>query len=286
MIDGLEDLFQDFSRNANEQRALRALLTGCPQWLRALRGRPLGLVVFARHDLVLKAIPQNTQQFFERYRAYELRWNRTEALRLVAWVCAQSGALKPAANVDVRRARASELSRLLIQVWGRKLGSDGSREARSEDWFIAALSDFNLQIQARDIVYFLAEAAGDSAGEEKATRWSDRLLTPPAMRRALPRVSREKISAMARENVPVGDLFKRLQNLSDDIRKVPFTLTSVELDLPEAQLLEANGVLFREGDKCWIPEIYRHGLGFVGSNVGRPRIVSITKLIRDRRDDT
>ncbi len=284
VIDGLEDLFQDFSSNVHQQRALRALLTGCPEWLRSLRGRPLGLVVFVRRDLVLNSVPQNAQQFLERHRAYELRWNRTEALRLVAWVCERADALAPATNVDVRSAGSKELSRLLIQVWGQKLGSDNSREARSEDWFLAALSDFNLQIQARDIVFFLAEAARDSAGEEKATRWTDRLLTPSAMRRALPRSSREKISAMALENVPVGRLFKHLQELPEDIRKVPFTLTSVKLDLADAQLLEANGVLFREGDQCWIPEIYRHGLGFGGSNVGRPRIVSITKLIRDRRD--
>jgi hypothetical protein len=169
-------------------------------------------------------------------------------------------------------------------VWGQKLGSDNSREARSEEWFLAALSDFNLQIQARDIVFFLAQAARGSAGEDSTTRWADRLLTPPAMRRALPLSSREKINAMAQENAPVGRLFDRLQQLPEDIRKVPFTLKSVGLELAEAQLLEANGVLFREGDQYWIPEIYRHGLGFSGSKVGRPRIVSITKLIRDRGD--
>jgi MinD-like ATPase involved in chromosome partitioning or flagellar assembly len=285
VVDGLEDLFQDFSNNARQQRALRALLTGCPEWLRSLRGLPLGLVVFVRSDLVVNSVPQNAQQFLERYRAYELRWNRTEALRLVAWVCEHAEALRLSADVDIRRAGSKDLSRLLIQVWGQKLGSDNSREARSEEWFLAALSDFNLQIQARDIVFFLAQAARGSAGEEHTTRWTDRLLTPSAMRRALPLSSREKISAMAMENAPVGRLFDRLQQLPEDIRKIlPFTLKSVGLDLTEAQLLEANGVLFREGDQYWIPEIYRHGLGFGGSKVGRPRIVSITKLIRDRGD--
>ena len=282
VIDGLEDLFQNFSNDVRQQRALRALLTGCPEWLRSLRGLPLGLVVFVRRDLVVNSVQQNAQQFLERYRAYELRWNRTEALRLVAWVCEHAKALRPGADFDILRAGSQELSRLLIQVWGQKLGSDNSREARSEEWFLAALSDFNLQIQARDIVFFLAQAAKGSAGEESTTRWTDRLLTPPAMRRALPLSSREKIDAMAQENAPVGRLFDRLQQLPEDIRKVPFTLKSVGLELAESQLLEANGVLFREGDQYWIPEIYRHGLGFSGSKVGRPRIVSITKLIRDR----
>ncbi|MBL1088847.1 MULTISPECIES: KGGVGR-motif variant AAA ATPase [Streptomyces] len=282
VVDGLEDLFQYFSSDIQQQRALRALLTGCPEWLRSLRGRPLGLVVFVRRDLVLNSVQQNAYQFLERYRAYELRWNRTEALRLVAWVSERARVLSHDPSIGIRSAGAKELSRLLVQVWGQKLGSDGSREARSEEWFLAALSDFNLQIQARDIVYFLAEAASDSAGDEKAARWSDRLLTPSAMRRALPRCSREKITAMSLENVPVGIVFRHLQALQEETRKVPFTLDSVKLDSTQARLLEDNGVLFREKDQYWIPEIYRYGLGFGVSTVGRPRVVSITKLIRDR----
>jgi hypothetical protein len=284
VIDGLEDLFQDFSSDVRQQHALRALLTGCPEWLRSLRGLPLGLVVFVRRDLVVNSVQQNTQQFLERYRPYELRWNPAEALRLVAWVCERADALSPAADSDLRRAGSKDVSRLLIQVWGQKLGSDRSREARSEDWFLAALSDFNLQVQARDIVYFLAQAAHGSAGEESSARWTDRLLTPQAMRRALPLSSREKITAIAQENVPVRRVFDHLRQLPVDSRKVPFTLKSVGLDSDQAQLLEANGVLFRDGDQCWIPEIYRFGLGFSGSSVGRPKVVSITRLIRDRGD--
>lgn len=284
VIDGLEDLFQDFSSNSKQQRALRALLTGCPDWLRSLRGRPLGLVVFVRRDLVLNSVQQNAQQFLERHHAYSLRWNRTEALRLVAWVGRRAGVLDQDDSVDIRSASPKSLSRLLIQMWGQKLGSDKSREARSEEWFLAALSDFNLQIQARDIVYFLAEAASDSAADEKTGRWADRLLTPSSMRRALPRSSREKISAIELENVPVRAVFAHLREIPEEVRKVPFTLESVKLDSMQARLLEANGILFRENDQYWMPEIYRYGLGFGVSNVGRPRVVSITKLIRDRSD--
>jgi hypothetical protein len=284
VIDGLEDLFQDFSNDARQQQALRSLLTGCPEWFRSLRGLPLGIVVFVRRDFVINSIPQNAQQFLERYRPYELRWNRIEALRLVAWVCEHAGALGHAGDFDIRHAELRELSELLIQVWGQKLGSDKSREARSEEWFFAALSDFNLQIQARDIVFFLHEAARRSASDETTARWADRLLTPQAMRRALPVSSREKIAAIEMENVPVGRLFGHLQQLPEELRKIPFTLKSVNLDLAEAQLLEANGILYREGDQYWIPEIYRHGLGFSGGKVGRPRMVSIAKLIRDRGD--
>src|SRR5215475_665179 len=272
VLDGLEDLFQEFSSDGRQQRALRALLTGCPDWLRSLRGRPLGLVVFVRRDLVLNAIQQNTDQFLARHRAYELRWNSTEALRLAAWVCERAGVLRLVEGEDTRTASAALLSRILTQVWGQKLGSDASREARSEDWFLAALSDFNLQIQARDVVSFLAEATQNALDDERTSaRWPDRLLPPTAMRRALPACSREKIRAISQENRPVGDLFQRLRGLSEDVRKVPFTLETVDLTPADARLLEANGVLFREEDKYWIPEIYRHGLDFGVTGASRPK---------------
>src|SRR5262249_40354590 len=173
VLDGIEDLFRKFSSDGRQQRALRALLTGCPDWLRSLRGRPLGLVVFVRRDLVLNSIQQNTDQFLARHRAYELRWNRTEALRLAAWVCERAGVLRLVEGEEMRTASAALLSRILTQVWGQKLGSDTSREARSEDWFLAALSDFNLQIQARDIVSFLAVATQNAFDDERtSTRWT------------------------------------------------------------------------------------------------------------------
>lgn len=287
VLDGLEDVFQKFSSDGRQQRALRALLTGCPDWLRSLRGRPLGLVVFVRRDLVLNAIQQNTDQFLARHRAYELRWNRVEALRLAAWVCERVAVLRLAEGEDARTASAALLSRILTQVWGQKLGSDTSREARSEDWFLAALSDFNLQIQARDIVSFLAEATQNALDDERTSaRWIDRLLPPTAMRRALPACSKEKIRAISQENPPVGELFQRLRELPESVRKVPFTLESVGLSPGDARLLEANGVLFREEDQYWIPEIYRHGLDFGATGTGRPRVLAIAKLIRRRNDST
>ncbi|HET8683300.1 MAG TPA: hypothetical protein VFM54_15735 [Micromonosporaceae bacterium] len=285
VLDGLEDVFQRFSSDHRQQRALRALLTGCPDWLRSLRGRPLGLVVFVRRDLVLSAIQQNTDQFFARHRAYELRWNYTEALRLAAWVCRRAGVLRLAEHEELRTVGTASLSRILTQVWGQKLGSDTSREARSEDWFLAALSDFNLQVQARDIVSFLAQAARHALEDDRvAARWTDRLLPPIAMRRALPACSREKIRAISQENPPVGELFQRLHELPRQDRKVPFTLETVKLAPADARLLEANGVLFREEDRYWMPEIYRHGLEFAAAGTGRPRVLAIANLIRRRND--
>jgi len=284
VLDGLEDLFQRFSTDSREQQALRVLLTGCPEWLRSLRGRPLGLVVFVRRDLVINAIHQNTQQFLARYQASELRWNRTEALRLAAWVCERARAIETF-GASTRSATSKQLSELLAQLWGQKLGSNKSREARSEEWFLAALSDFNQQIQARDIVSFLAEATRIALDDGKiSSRWEDRLLPPTAMRRALPECSRDKITSLTQENAPVGKLLTRLSDLSVDARKVPFTLESVGLSPAEARLLETNGVLFREENQYWIPEIYRHGLDFGVTGTGRPRVLAVAKLVRRRND--
>lgn len=275
VIDGLEDLLQDFSSEPSQQQALRVLLTNCPEWLRSLRGHPLGLVVFVRRDLVLNAIRQNVQQFLDGYAPSALRWSSAEALRLAAWVCEGAGVLDD--DASARSADATTLSRLLIRLWGQKLGKVDSREARSEEWVLAALSDFNLQIQARDIVSFLSVAAENSVPD---TRWNDRLLTPKAIRDALPKCSSDKVAALGEENHPVGALFDRLTRLPPDVRKIPFTLEAVGLQPNDARLLEANGVLFREDDQYWIPEIYRYGLGFASSTVGRPRVMSIRDRIR------
>jgi len=279
VVDGLEDLFPDFNTDSSQSTALRALLTGCTEWLRSLRGRPIGLVIFVRRDLAQSAIPQNFPQFESRYRNYALRWNRTEALRLAAWVCQRGGALREG-SAWVKEASVDQLSASMIAVWGERMGSEKSREARSEQWFYAALSDFAGQIQARDIVSFITEAAGQSVGDR---RWHDRVLTPAAMRHALPTCSESKIGEIGQENPPVKIILEKMRNLPTEDRKVPFTLDTVGLSLTEARLLELNGVLFREDDQYWIPEIFRHGLRF--RTAGRPKVLAIANLVR-RRNDT
>ncbi|MCX4474016.1 CobQ/CobB/MinD/ParA nucleotide binding domain protein [Micromonospora sp. MW-13] len=280
VLDGLEDMFPKFAERAQQQDALQALLVGCPEWLRTLRGRPLGLVAFVRRDLALAAIRQNPGQFEKRYEKYSLRWNTEEALRLAAWVCQRGRSLPNVSSEDIRTATEARLSELMSTVWGEKMGSAKSKEARSEVWFFAALSDFRGQIQARDIVAFLATAAAESLGADQ--RWSDRVLAPAAMRNALPKCSEQKIEAIRLENPPVRELLDRLRDLDVDRKKVPFRLESVGLSSEEARLLDTNGVVFREGDQYWIPEIFRHGLGF--SVQGRPRVVAMAKLVRRRND--
>ncbi|TQM73425.1 KGGVGR-motif variant AAA ATPase [Thermopolyspora flexuosa] len=280
LIDGLEDLLQDFLRNDAQRQALRVLLVDCLEWLRSLRGRPLGLIVFIRRDLVQAAIKQNHSQFLARYSDYELKWNAAEALRLALWVTQQSEALPGLAPETILQARDEDLSRQLIPVWGEKMGSPRSREARSDRWFLAALSDFNGQIQARDIVTFLAESANGSVSD---TRYTDRLLIPSAMRNALVTCSEKKIEAISEESPQVGALLKRLNALEAEKKRIPFSPHSVGLSSEDLDILAANGVVFREEDQYWIPEIFRHGLSFKA--VGRPKILAIANLVRQRNFD-
>ncbi|MBB5139374.1 MinD-like ATPase involved in chromosome partitioning or flagellar assembly [Thermocatellispora tengchongensis] len=279
LIDGLEDLLQDFSHNAAQRQALGVLLVDCLEWLRSLRGRPLGLVIFVRRDLVQAAIRQNYGQFLARYSEFELKWNPAEALRLALWVAKHSGALSDLTDDEVVHAKDEDLSRYLTPVWGEKMGSPHSREARSDGWFLAALSDFNGQIQARDIVTFLAESAALSVAD---VRYSNRLLTPAAMRRALVSCSKEKIKAIGDESPKVGELLKTLDTLEADKKRIPFSPDSVRLSSEELGILAANGVVFREEDQYWIPEIFRHGLSFKAT--GRPKILAIANLVRQRNN--
>ncbi|MEO3781448.1 hypothetical protein ABGB16_32620 [Micromonospora sp. B11E3] len=282
VLDGLENLFRNFVNDKQEQLALRALLVDCPEWLRTLRGRPLGLVAFARRDLV-RAIGHNVGQFERRYEKYALRWNQEEALRLTAWVCQRGGALR-LPDEEVRTATREVLSQQMFAVWGEKMGTTKSREARSEVWFFAALSDFNQQIQARDIVSFLAAAAEGSIGG--GDRWADRVLTPLAMRNALPKCSQQKIAAISEENEPVAGLLRRLRSLEPAYRSLPFELDTVGLSTRDAELLEANGVVLAEDGQYWIPEIFRHGLNFTMRSGRRPRVLAVAHLVRRRNDVT
>ncbi|HLH71307.1 MAG TPA: hypothetical protein VKY90_20365 [Candidatus Dormibacteraeota bacterium] len=280
LVDGLEDLFQDFDTSRTQQQALRVLLTDCLDWLRGLRGRPLGLLVFVRRDLVHAAIRQNVSQFLARYRAYELRWNPEEALRLALWVCHQAEAIPGLDREEVVEADSERLAPYLEHLWGIKMGGPGSREARSTPWVLAALSDFNQEIQARDVVTFLAEAAKLSVDDE---RWSDRLLVPVAMRRALTACSQAKIQAVEAENLVVGRLLAKLRGLSAERRRIPFLAETVGLRREELDILAENGVVYKDDeDQCWIPEIFRHGLDF--RVTGRPRILAIARQVRGRGD--
>jgi hypothetical protein len=274
VIDGLEDLFQDLSSKESEQTALRALLQDVPEWLEQHPSRPIGLLVFVRPDMVLNAVRQNPAQLIAKYEPYALRWSSEEALRLVTWI-----AVKAEAPIDLSIEQLQEMSRqdlvnALVPLWGRKLGSERSREARSAEWVILALSDLKGQIQARDLVRFLHSAAQASV---KDAYWRDRLLVPTAIRGALPECSREKIEEISIENTALKNVFSRLRGLPEDSKQIPFTREQVGLNTEELQTLEDNGVVLREGEEYYMPEIFRLGLSFRLKSGKRPRVLTLVR---------
>lgn len=279
LIDGLEDVLQEIAVNDEQQRALRILLTDCLEWLRSLRGRPLGLIVFVRRDLVQSAVRQNSGQLLALYKEYDLAWDPDEATRLALWVASGANAIADLAEQQIVDAHGADLTQHLHAVWGEKMGTANSRQARSRGWFLAALSDFNRQIQARDIVTFIAAAAKDSVHD---LRYGDRLLVPSAMRSALPVCSAQKIQAIGEETPRIGLILSTLKALPANKKQLPFAQEDVDLESADIELLAANGILFREDDLYWIPEIFRHGLGFKAT--GRPRVLAIADLVRKRNN--
>lgn len=266
VIDGLEDWLE--SLEAESRRiALRTLLIEVPAWFRRLRSRSLGLVVFVRQDLVRAAIRQNLGQFLDRYAPYELRWDTEDALRLSLWVATNADAVATP-ELPIADMGYDEIVQALLPLWGAKLGTANSREAWTERWVPAALADFSEQIQARDVVRFLCEAAAASVGDE---RWPDRLLTPAAMRHALGACSRAKVEEINQENARLGKLLRDMSTFSDSV-KMPFDAADVKLTADDIEALEQWGALAKDADGRYrMPEIYRHALGF--RTQGRARVV-------------
>ncbi|MFR9789856.1 KGGVGR-motif variant AAA ATPase [Streptomyces sp. MB22_4] len=266
VVDGLEDWLETLDPEP-KRIALRALLMEVPAWLRRLRSRSLGLVVFVRQDLVRTAIRQNLGQFLARYSPYELRWDTEDALRLSLWVAVNAGAVTEP-SMPIADMGYDEIVSALLPLWGAKLGTEASREAWTERWVPAALADFKEQIQARDVVRFLCEAARASVGDG---RWSDRVLTPAAMRRALGECSRAKVEEINQENPRLGKLLRHMSSFSESV-KMPFDASDVELRPDDVEALEEWGALARDADGRYrMPEIYRHALGF--RTQGRARVV-------------
>ncbi|MFN7938652.1 MAG: AAA family ATPase [Bryobacteraceae bacterium] len=277
VVDGLEDLFQGLATNEAQKVALRSLLQDVPNWLEQQPDRTIGLVVFVRRDMVTLAVPQNSLQLLSRYEQYALKWEREDALRLAAWLAQK---VEQNAELDVEQLLSmseAELAETLAPLWGRKLGSDKSREAKSADWVIAALSDFRSQIQARDLVRLVADAAKHSVVQ---TQWMDRLLTPTAVRQAVRYCSTQKVEEISQENPALKNIFSKLRDVDAEKRYVPFTREDVDVSKEELALVEANGIVVMEKDKYYLAEIFRHALDYKLPKGARPRVLLLARRRR------
>jgi len=184
----------------------------------------------------------------------------------------KAGALSDLKQDPLLDLTREDLVQELIPLWGRKLGRENSREAFSANWVIYALSDFNGQIQARDIVRFLQYASVNSRGD---SHWNDRILVPSAIKGSLPPCSSEKKKEIIEENLELRQIFDRLDKLSIDKKRVPFTQRDLGLEPHQLDILERNGVISSDGERYYIAEIFREGLGFTLDKGARPKVVAM-----------
>ncbi|WP_018085233.1 KGGVGR-motif variant AAA ATPase [Desulfurispora thermophila] len=272
IIDGLEEIFQEIKSSYRQQIALYGLLE-LPRVLSDFRENSLGLICFVRRDLVKASIKQNTEQFENYYKNFVLSWNAEDALRLVLWLCNQARVV----DIPVEQLLQMDLDDLvkgLYPVWGRKLGKDNSKEASTANWVLAVLSDFNGQLQARDLVRFMKYAA---EGSRKVINYKDRLLQPAGIREAIGPCSEKKIEEYEQEFANLKKVFDKLRSIDKTFKKVPFSVDRLKLSLQEIDLLEAAGVIQEVGDRYYIHEIFRRGLGFELERGARPKVLALKK---------
>jgi len=278
VLDGLEDAFND-PTNPETQAAIRSLL-GLPNRLNDLSQGRIGALIFVRADYVQSAIRQNTAQFLSRYAPFQLHWNPESFLRLAYWLCAQAGILENSA-FQAQTLPEQGLLDKLERLWGKKLGSDTSKEAMSARWVFASLCDLRGNIQARDLVRFLKVASqfeSDRAGET----WPHRVLAPESMRKAIPACSKEKVEEAAVEIAPLKSWMDRLAQITGR-KQIPFDAQEMGLNGKDLQALQELGVIFEDAKvpsgepRLYLPEIYRTGLNFETSTGGRPRTQALLK---------
>lgn len=278
VIDGIEDAFNS-AEDGNAREAIQALLR-LTNRVGELSNPHLGVLVFVRIDYVQATIRQNAGQWLQRFQPFRLHWNPESFLRLAYMLSSQAGVYlssKPPESLHLEELK-SELERL----WGKKLGNEKSKEAHSARWVYAALCDLKGNVQARDLVRFLRFAAEEEAKRTGQT-WPDRLLAPESMRKAIPFCSEEKVNEAKAEITPLRRWIENMQKNQIRKLKVPFNAKEAGLDVDLLNALQEIGVIYEDSDgnlgedRLFLPEIYRHGLGFETSAAGRPRMQALLK---------
>ena len=270
LVDGLEEIFKETLTKQNEKNAVLGLVQGFINELRT-RYKNIGGIVFLRKDLARNAVTVNFSQFESLYNSVELNWSRTEALRLVLWLVNQAIPGFYQGNVEIEQVVPDVIDKNLTRLWGVKLGKNESNEAYSSRWILAALSDFNGQLQARDIIRFLKYATKD-VGKKV---YDDRYIMPNEIKKAVPECSREKIDEVKQEIGDLSPIFKRLAEATPEKRVLPFNVNTFELSTTEETLMKQEGYLRVDNEKYYLPEIIRHALGFKYERGARPKVLSL-----------
>lgn len=271
LIDGLEDILTHISTDENEQTAVKVLCQDIVTQLMA-KCPNIGIIVFLRRDMAQASITVNFRQFVQSNGQAELKWSSSDALRLVVWLVSKADSRFYEDIEEIEQASQKVIDDALVRLWGTKLGKPSSNEAYSSRWILAALSDFNGQLQARDIIRFLKYA---TASPKKAI-YNDRIIMPTEIREAVSTCSMEKIEEVKQEYAMLKPIFERLQDLPEEHRTLPLLPEYAKLTSEEERYMIQEGYLKREGDKFYLPEIIRHALRFKYGKGARPKVLALT----------
>ena len=270
LIDGLEEIFQHTISSDNEKNAIAALCRDLIDEVKIAYDH-LGVMIFLRKDMARDSLTINYEQFYSLYRSVELQWSSTEALRLVIWLVSQAVSDFYQEEVPLEMAPKEVIDRVLHKLWGIKLGKPTSNEANASRWILAALSDFNGQLQARDIIRFL-EKATVNVGKPI---YSDRYLMPAEIKKAVSECSNEKIGEIKEEIKALAPIFDKLENAPVGDKVLPFYGDTFNFTQSEEKIMRQEGYLRVENDKYYLPEIIRHALKFKYGKGARPRVLSL-----------
>lgn len=279
VFDGIEDAFDDATNSAAVD-AIQALLR-LTNRISELENRHVGVIVFVRADYVQATIRQNLGQLLQRFQPFRLQWNPEGFLRLAFMLSCQAGIYEEDPK-SAESLRIEQLKDKLEKLWGKKLGSEKSKEAHSARWVYAALCDLKGNVQARDLVRFLKFAA-DSESGRNGPAWPGRILSPESMRKAIPQCSAEKVKEAAQEIAPLRRWIALMEEHGVRKLKVPFSQADAQLEPGLLSALKEIGVIYEDLDsefgeeRLFLPEIYRSGLGFETSAAGRPRTQALLK---------
>jgi len=278
LVDGLEDALQvgpSAPMTEAQRKVLRGLLVDFINELRDLGPRHLGLVAFVRRDLARSAIPQNFGQFESRHKQVALRWSPADALRLTLWLLDRAGWSLLETN-KVTTAPREVLAEKLYPFWSEKLGG-GQKEAYSDRWVVAALSDLNGRFQARDLVRLV----------HYATTHADSFpISRAALQKAIEQCSAKKVEELEQEVTQLRPVFRKLRELPSDKRTIPISVADLSvLDEEQTSFLVDEGLLFLDEDESqyYMPEIVRYGLDFGLARRGRARVLSLQRAAQRRR---
>lgn len=268
LIDGLEEIFLE--TRTSQKEAIVGLVRETINDLK-VNYKNIGCIVFLRKDVARNAFDVNYKQFESLYEKYVLNWSKTEALRLALWLVNQAVPGFYTQSADISQASPESIESHLVKLWGRKLGKPTSNEANSSRWILAALSDFNGQLQARDIIRFLKYAT-IIAGKKV---YDDRYIMPKEIRNAVPKCSDEKIEEVTQEIDELGRIFEIFKNVREDKRVLPFEQETFGLSSDREDILKKEGYLIIDNGRYYLPEIIRHALKFKYSRGARPKVLSL-----------